>query len=503
MTNRGLKSAIAGVGIAGLVALMVADHFVHAPAPQGAPPAWALGVAPFAGLLVCIAALPLFRATHHWWEQNLHRLLVALLAAWLTVVYVAAAFGPGVAARAVAHASHEYIPFILLLGALFIAAGGIRVRLRKGGTPLANTALLALGTVAASVIGTTGASMVLIRVLLESNRHRRHVAHSVIFFIFLVSNVGGTLLPIGDPPLFLGFLKGVPFLWTLTLWKEWAFVGGICLAAYAGVDAWLLRRERRGAAINGPGASGHDPAIRAAADAHAPAANDAHGAAPPPRSPAVRLEGWWNLLWLVLVVLVVAVVIPGRPLPGSVWVVPDGVRAGLLVAISIASLLTTPRGLRSSVGFTWAPIVEVAALFAGIFVCVQVPLFVLQEYGSQLGLSRPWHFFWATGLLSAFLDNAPTYLVFLQIAETQTTGPGPGVLALADRGWVQEPLLVAVSLGAVFMGAMTYIGNGPNFMVKAIAEQSGVRMPSFMGYMVWSGAVLLPLFILMSILFLR
>ncbi|MBM4112939.1 MAG: sodium:proton antiporter [Phycisphaerae bacterium] len=457
---RRVKQATAILGVAVLLGLSL--HSSPGFGNLETPPHWVIGIIPFVGVLGAIAIFPLVPALQHWWESNLNRLLVALAAAGATLAYYGVTLGFDAVSEAASLAGHEYVPFILLLASLFVVSGGISIRADLEATPAVNTAILAFGTLIASVVGTTGASMLLIRMLLETNKERRHVVHTVVAFIFLVSNIGGSLLPIGDPPLFLGFLRGVPFLWTLNLWVEWAAMSGALLLLYYLYDR---RQHARETARN----------LR----------RDRTQIKP------IRVRGTINLIWLAGIVL-------------SVALVKDHLTRDLLLAAAAGlSLLTTPRGVRQENAFSWGPILEVAALFLGIFVSMQVPLSVLQHHGAHLGLTQPWQFFWATGVLSSFLDNAPTYLVFLRTAEAITVDAGPGVLALADRSFVREDLLVGVSLGAVFMGANTYIGNGPNFMVKAIAESRGVRMPSFLGYMLYSGVVLIPLFLLMTAIFLR
>jgi Na+/H+ antiporter NhaD/arsenite permease-like protein len=437
---------------------------------------------PFVALLLAIALLPLFRKTEHWWHKNANKLLVAVSLGLVTLAYywlrgfgvahgdhVTAAGLPTVTA-VLNHALYEeYLPFILLLFGLYVIAGGIVVRGDIRATPWNNTCILAIGSVLASLIGTTGASMVLIRLLLKTNSERKRVTHTVIFFIFLVSNIGGTLLPTGDPPLFLGYLRGVPFLWTLVLWKEWALMTVALLAVYFVWDTWAYRHERLAELI-----------------------------ADRVRIEPIRIAGQLNFLWLALLVFAVATLDPAKPFPGTDWHPPRFTRVGVLFALSAIALLTTPARLRAENRFNYGPILEVAFLFLGIFVAMQVPLEILHARGAELGVSKPWQFFWATGTLSSFLDNAPTYVVFLELAKTMTPAAGPGVIDLIGNGHVREDLLIAISLGAVFMGANTYIGNGPNFMVKSIAEESGVKMPSFFGYFGYACCILLPLFALMT-----
>ena len=437
---------------------------------------------PFVVLLLAIAVLPVVPVVHHWWEWNSIKLLLGLvLSAVVLAHYGCRGYGmhgeaPG-GATVLAVLEHailrDFVPFLVLLYSLYVIAGGLQVKGDLLATPAVNTAILGVGALLASLIGTTGASMVLIRPLLQTNREREHVRHTVVFFIFLVSNIGGCLLPIGDPPLFMGYLGGVPFGWTLTLVMPWLFCVGVLLAVYYAWDVVAHRRET----------PGH---IR----------DDVRHFSP------LRLHGTINLLWLIGVVLAVALIVPGRPLPGTDVVVVDFVREGVLLGLLGLSLATTPRGLRKDTEFSHAAILEVGCLFFGIFLTVQVPIEILKARGAALGLTTPSHFFWATGILSSFLDNTPTYLVFFETAKSLTLPGHADVVGLVE-GAIRRDLLVAISLGAVFMGANTYIGNAPNLMVKLIAEQRRVKMPSFFGYMLYSIVVLVPLFILTSLLFFR
>jgi Na+/H+ antiporter NhaD/arsenite permease-like protein len=338
--------------------------------------------------------------------------------------------------------------------------------------PVTNVVFLAIGALLASLIGTTGAAMLLIRPLLETNRERKHVKHTVIFFTFIVCNCGGLLLPLGDPPLFLGYLMGVPFLFTLVLWKEWAFVNGMLLLIYLVWDLyWCYPRERKADMIR----------------------EDT-------RTHRLRFGGIWpNAPLLLGIVFCVALLDPAKPFPGTDWhpwlYLREIVQLGL-VGLSLA--LSTAHARRAN-RFNYGAIIEVAALFFGIFICMQPALQILGVEGPNLGLTQPWQYFWASGSLSSVLDNAPTYVVFFETAKSLTESR----LLTPSVAGVQTQLLIAVSLGSVFMGANTYIGNGPNFMVKSIAEKSGVVMPSFFGYMLYSIAILLPLFALTDWLFLR
>jgi Na+/H+ antiporter NhaD/arsenite permease-like protein len=464
------------------------------PAPPFAvahPPYWM--VTPFVLLLGAIAVLPLVPATAHWWESNLHRFYVAGGLAAITLLYYlvlhaqpigahwpaphlvpASPSGLNVAQTGAVLANailNEYVPFIVLLFSLYTISGGIRIEGDLPAHPLTNTAFLAVGGVLASLIGTTGAAMVLIRPLLETNRERKRVQHTAVFFTFIVCNCGGCLLPTGDPPLFLGYLMGVPFLWTLVLWKEWLFVNSLLLVIYFLWDRyWHYPRERLG-----------------------DVARDET------RRHRLRFSGMWpNALLLAGVIVSAGLLDPSKAVPGTNWhpwmYLREMVQLGL-VGLSLA--MGTGHARRAN-RFNYGPIIEVAVLFFGIFICMQPPLQILGVEGPNLGLTRPWQYFWATGGLSSVLDNAPTYVVFFETAKSL-----PANLAAGSRVAGVDPLLlIAISLGSVFMGANTYIGNGPNFMVKSIAEKSGVAMPSFFGYMLYSVAILVPLFILVTLLFL-
>ena len=429
-------------------------------------PAWS--VAPFAILLGAVAVLPLVHRTAHWWESNRNKFAVSMACGLAALAAVASVHGTGGAIDATKHAFAEFVPFIVLLLSLYVISGGILISGDIRGTPVINTSILALGAIAANALGTTGASMLLIRPILRANAGRRHRAHVVVFFIFLVSNIGGLMLPIGDPPLFLGYLRGVPFGWTLGLYAEWMVATASLLVLFFFLDAHLARKE-------GQPLEALDPGEEQA-------------------SPRIRVAGANNVAWLAGVVLAAAVLVPGKSVGG--WKVPDGAREAAMLLCASASLLTTPRGLRAENRFAWGPIVEVAALFSGLFLAMQPALEILVARGGEIGLRSPAHFFWATGLLSSFLDNAPTYLVFADVARAITPQDGAGIPFTG--GVVDEGLLAAVSCGAVFMGANTYIGNGPNLMVAAIAREDGVPMPSFFGYMLWSGAILMPLFALVT-----
>jgi len=428
-----------------------------------------LTVVPFVLYLLLIAALPLF--VGRFWDSNRNKLAVAAAASLPVVVYLLAAHPAG--AELLVGAAREYLAFIALLGALFVISGGIYLRGALAGTPVVNTGFLAVGVLLASVIGTTGASALLIRPLLRANEDRPRSRHLVIFFIFTVSNGAGMLTPLGDPPLFLGFLRGVPFTWTLQLAAPWAVVNCALLVIFALVDRSIARHE-------------------------APRPLD-QGAEP------LRIEGELNLVWLLGVVATVFVL----GTYGRSWFAGASSRAAVqivaMVVFAALSAVTTPRKVHEANRFTWAPILEVAVVFIGIFITMVPALEFLQERGASLGITQPWQFFWASGALSSVLDNAPTYLTFASLA-TGVANAGGGMLSAADLGGlaahpVGHGLLAAVSCGSVFMGAITYIGNGPNFMVKAIAEQHHVRMPSFFGYTLWSVTILVPLFGAVALLF--
>ena len=407
----------------------------------------ALGwIAPFVTILLALAVLPL--ATPWFWESNARKLVVATLLG-LPVLVLYARHDPAALVRT----GHDYVSFIALLGSLFVVTGGILATGDLEAAPRTNTAFLAAGAVLASLIGTTGASVLLIRPLLSTNQERRHVAHTVVFFIFIVSNTGGCLTPLGDPPLFLGYLRGVPFTWTLRLLPHWLLVNGLLLAVYYLCDRRAHARE---------------PVPELVRDRTA--------------IQPLRIRGKRNLvLLLVLVASAAGLRSPHREI--------------VMLALAGISLAATPKAVHEENRFTFHAIAEVAALFAGIFLTMLPALDILHARGAALGLTSPRQFFWATGLLSSFLDNAPTYLTFLAVA--QSLGLPAQVVG------VTHEVLAAISAGAVFMGANTYIGNGPNFMVRAIAEERGVRMPSFGGYMLYSGAVLIPCFLLVTLVFFR
>jgi len=444
---------------------------------DGAQLSMAWGV-PFAGMLLSIALMPLLLPAV--WHHHFGKITAAWIVAFL--LPCAVLIGPGTAAAIVGHVLvEEYVPFIALLVALYTAAGGIHIRGNLHGSPNLNVVLMAIGAALASVMGTTGASMLMIRPLLRANDNRRHSAHVVVFFIFIVSNAGGALTPLGDPPLFLGFLQGVTFFWTVEhLLAQMLFIVGALLAIFWCIDTWFYRRE---------GVTATDPT---------------------PDTRSMGIEGGINffpLLAVVGLVLMSGLWKPGIALHllGAHIGLEQLIRDVALVAVTVASLKITPKSVREKNQFGWGPMQEVAKLFIGIFITMVPVLAILRagEAGSLGAVARavtgadgtpqPWIYFWLTGVLSSFLDNAPTYLVFFNLAG-------------GDAQQLMTTLattLAAISAGSVFMGASSYIGNAPNFMVKAIAEERGVRMPSFFGYMVWSSCILLPLFVLVTLIWFR
>ena len=542
-------------------------------------------VAPFAILLLSIAFLPLIPATAHWWENNMNRLLVAGSLGFLTLLYYfflcdfpveqhwpthgivdpATNGSFAVALTVFLNAIlYEFLPFIVLLFSLFVISGGIRIAGNLKGTPMVNSVILLIGALLASFIGTTGAAILLIRLLLDMNRERVYKVHTFVMFIFMVCNCGGCLTPLGDPPLFLGYLRGVPFEWTFYLWVEWMFVNMSLLAIYFVWDTALFRRKE---------------------------SQEFRDKCAQKTKMELSISGWMlNVPLLLGVVAAVAFLDPGktinealRSIPGVAMMMatlapqlPQAwldfymlctdwhpwfyMREALQLGLAATSLMFSSYLIRKANSFNFLAIGEVAALFFGIFLCMQVPLQILHHEGKGIvdkaekttGLSKEQLFFWSTGSLSAVLDNAPTYVVFFDTARSLTpnseaelesifvpaldehgvpkkneeTGEpemvrkwekndrgqwrcNDGIRKLVplggstgSKGFIEHALLVAVSLGAVFCGALTYIGNGPNFMIKAIAEQDGVKMPSFFGYMGYSFMILFPLLILMTLIFL-
>ncbi|MCE9546641.1 MAG: sodium:proton antiporter [Planctomycetia bacterium] len=464
----------------------------HAPAGLVSP--HVVWVLPFVALLGCIAILPLAGATQQWWESNLHRFYVVIVLAMITLLYYLIVHQAPVDGHWPAHhlvekqagttlqwnltwtvlsnaIMGEYVPFIVLLLSLYTISGGIRIDGDLPAHPVTNTVFLATGALLASLIGTTGAAMLLIRPLLETNRERKHSVHTVIIFIFIVCNCGGCLLPIGDPPLFLGYLMGVDFFWTLHLWKEWLFINGALLAIYYLWDHFYYYPRETKQDI----------------------ARDEAEVRP------LTFSGWKiNAPLLLGVVGCVALLDPSKPIPGTAWHPWLYLREICELMLVGISLYFGNEEVRRKNRFTFAAIIEVAVLFLGIFICMQPALEILNIRGSELPVRTPAQFFWASGMLSSVLDNAPTYLVFFETAKTF----GKPTDLPVSGGYIESLVLAAISLGSVFMGAMTYIGNGPNFMVKALAEEAGVKMPSFFNYLKYSFGILLPLLLLTCLLFL-
>jgi Na+/H+ antiporter NhaD/arsenite permease-like protein len=439
-------------------------------------PLWGV---PFAGILLSIALMPLL--TPWFWHHHFGKVAAAWALAF--VLPFAAMFGVSTAGVAVVHTLvGEYIPFVILLTALFTVSGGIYIRGNLHGSPGLNTAILAIGAVLASFMGTTGASMLLIRPLIRANDNRKHVAHVVVFFIFIVSNAGGSLTPLGDPPLFLGFLKGVEFFWTVKhIFPETLFLVGTLLAIFYALDSWYYHRRE-----------------------------EVRPQDPTPDTRDIGFDGARNF-WL-LGAIVGLVLLSGTwkspvgfNLAGTEVGLPGLVRDVGLVIITFLSLRITPSKVHEDNQFSWGPMQEVAKLFAGIFLTI-IPVIAMLRAGLDGpfapivaavtradGTPDPAMYFWASGTLSSFLDNAPTYLVFFN-----TAGGDP--VALMTK---YAPVLAAISAGSVFMGANTYIGNAPNLMVKSIAEDRGVKMPSFFGYMLWSVGILVPLFVVMTFIWFK
>lgn len=421
---------------------------------------------PFVVMLLTIAVAPL--VAEHWWEKNRNKLIFTLLVSIPTAIFlVCVGLGHNVQHQLL----FDYIPFIMLLLALFVVTGGINIRGDIAATPTVNTLLLFGGWMLASFMGTTGAAMLMIRPLLQINQQRKHRVHTVLFFIALVANCGGLLTPLGDPPLFLLYLRGASFEWFFELLPQWIFVGFMLLAIYAVVDKWLYKQE---------------PIEHLKRDAQ--------------EQEPINVTGSINFIWLAAVIACViflnASYIPAMA-DHHAPLYLKFLREIALLVIILLSLKTTDREVREANHFSWEPIAEVAILFVGIFTTMTPALLYLNVHAPSLGLTEPWQFYYSTGILSSFLDNAPTAVAFHTVASGLPVVEGATYVA-----GIPEVLLKVISLGAVFFGAMTYIGNGPNFMVKAIAEQEGVEMPSFFGYMVkFSLIVLLPVYVLTQLIF--
>ena len=412
-------------------------------------------VIPFILLLLIIAFAPLI--TPRWWNSNLNKSLVSLIFSIPVILMIL-----HTDSRHLLHTGKEYFSFIILIGSLFIISGGIYLHGRIAISPFKNTVFLMFGAILANFIGTTGAAMVLFRPFIMSNNHRSDKTHLVMFFIFIICNCGGLLTPLGDPPLFLGFIRGVPFEWTLKMLPQWLFINGVLLAIFYVIDFLFYRKE---------------PHFQ-----------------PLKKELSLSFHGKLNMIFLSGVV--------ASAFLSGYYHMPFGCQEASMIAMTILSLLYSPLSSyeRKENDFTFTPFIEVAVLFAGIFATMIPCLILLETWGPNLNLSSPAQFFWASGMLSQFLDNAPTFLTFSSIASSLagTDANHLGMLALHPEGMKN---LIAICCGSVFMGANTYIGNAPNFMVKALAEEHGIRMPSFFGYMLWSIALLFPVYLLCTILF--
>ena len=424
---------------------------------------------PFVVMLLCIAIGPL--VAEHWWENNRNKLIVSLVLGVPTAIWLCL---NGMASDLEHQLLFDYIPFIILLGSLFVVTGGIRIAGNIAAKPIVNTTFLGIGYLLASIMGTTGAAMLLIRPVIETNKERKNKVHTILFFIAAVANCGGLLTPLGDPPLFLLYLKGAPFTWFMGMIPEWAFAGALLLIIYFLVDSYLYKKE--------------EPKDICTDEK---------------QQTKITITGNINFLYLAAIVCAVAFINPGTiPAMGDhhAPLYMKFLREIVLVVIILASWFTTKQQIRKDNNYSWGPILEVAALFLGIFATMTPALLFLKANASSLGITEPWQFVYATGALSSFLDNAPTALAFHSVA----LGLDPALTAGSTMvAGIPEILLKAISMGAVFFGAMTYIGNGPNFMVKAIAEENKIEMPSFFGYMIkFSLIVLLPIYILTQLIFL-
>jgi Na+/H+ antiporter NhaD/arsenite permease-like protein len=438
----------------------------------GSLPLWS--VAPFVLLLVTVALLEVVAG--RWWSSLTNKAIVATVLAVPAAAHLLLGYGSSGGVAALTHSLTEYVSFLSLLAALFVISGGIEVRGSLAGTPLANAGMLAVGAVLANLIGTTGAAMVLIRPFLRANAKRHNRAHLVVFFILIVANAGGMLTPIGDPPLYLGFLKGVPFDWTFQLWAPWLFVNGTVILLFNLVDQFIVNREER---------RNRNEGLMDELIVHEP----------------LRVAGWRNVMLLSAVVLVLLGKGSGLGNGGHPW--PFGVLEAALWGIAVASYRLTPRDIHRANHFSFGPIASVAVIFAGIFVTMTQPLLILNARAAQIGLTEPWQYFWASGGLSSTLDNAPTYLAFSSLAAGQLgiSADDPAYLAALVAVPAGSELLFAIAFGAVVMGSLTYIGNGPNLMVKEIAEDRGVRMPHFFAYALIALTIMAPVLVAASLLF--
>jgi Na+/H+ antiporter NhaD/arsenite permease-like protein len=440
---------------------------------------WGMAVfycSPFLLLLLLISVLPLFPFAAGWWERPGSKFLAAVFFAGVGIgLYLLSGGNPD----KVFDIYLDYLAFVVLLGTLFTVSGGIHISGAFAGFPWVNTLFLAIGALLSNVLGTTGASLLLIRPLLHANQHRKHKAHIVIFFIYIVSNCAACLIPLG-PPLYLGYLRGVPFFWTLRLAAPCALTVGLLLVLFHFYDERVFEKEEL--------------------ESKGRMAGEVAGA-----RRKIHIQGWSNVGFLAMVIGVILLAgyvfhplfsrIAGE---GKAGPYIKAIQTFFLATVGFLSHRTTPKALHRQNRFHFGPLGEVAILFFGLFGSMIPVLALLEAKGTVMAISRPGQFFWASGILSAFLDNAPTYLSATALAASQM-GLEPGHLGdLAEKFPV---LLAAISCGSSFMGALTYIGNGPNFMVRAIAEQAGVKMPSFGGYMLWSGAILIPVFTFVTLIF--
>ena len=443
-------------------------------------PIWAL--TPFVLMLLAIAVCPLF--LEHWWEKNRNKFIVAMILGIPTATYLIAT---GLSHDLIHQLLFDYIPFIVLLGALFVITGGIHLKGDIEAKPWINTVFLAIGAVLASIMGTTGAAMLLIRPVIRTNSQRKHKVHTILFFIAVVANCGGLLTPLGDPPLFLLYLRGVEFTWFLHMLPQWAVANGLLLLIYFIVDTYYYKKE---------------PVENLALDKE--------------QKERISLHGNINFLWLFGVILSVAF-LNKQYFPTWEYNIESGegnsalgfIREGALLLMVLLSLVFTKKSLREANKFTWTPIIEVAFLFLGIFITMLPAMLYLKSNAASFGLSEPWHFYYTAGALSSFLDNAPTAISFYELSKgMMLINDGTAMFAgiPTDVGalvaGIPSMILIAISIGAVFFGSMTYIGNGPNFMIKAIAEENKINMPSFFGYIIkFSLIVLLPVYIIVQLIF--
>lgn len=436
----------------------------------------ALNSIPFFLFLFLVAVLPFLSTTTHWWEKNPNKFYVSV---FFALVGVALCLAPTRDAARVLHTYLDYWAFLSVMGALYVVSGGIHILGVYEGFPFVNTLFLAVGALLSNILGTTGASMLLVRPLLHANRHRKHKSHILVFFIFIVSNSAACLIPLG-PPLYLGYLKGVPFLWTLHLLPQCGVAVGLLLVLFHFIDGRIFEKEE----VESKG--------RMSLEIHLSARK-------------IYIRGWVNVVFLVLIIC--SILFSGyilQPFLSEVWgeewgdVGSKGFQIAALGLLAFGSYRLTPKAIHQLNHFHFAPLQEVAILFFGIFGAMIPPLALLEAKGPAAALTQPWQYFWVSGVLSAFLDNAPAYLNFTTLAATQF---GVASNHLGELAAKSPRILAAISCGTSFMGALTYIGNGPNFMVKAIAEHYRVRMPSFGGYMLWSFGVLIPVFLIVTFFF--